>query len=168
MDTLVGGSGSDFLSGNDGNDTFFSTTATPDTIDGGNDVDTVSAFDISDTSTILKPACPCPGDSNVCWAMRSSTVRRLRSLWPSLAGRLGPDSHLYREERWHVCVVLTRLAPAGYSLTNPWRGSSIRGTSDTFHDPVGYPASRAFKAGTVSFANSDPTQNPFNLPSPAR
>ena len=56
----MGGNAGDFLSGNDGNDTFFSNDGSPDTLDGGDGFDTVAAFDASDGFNEIEAGIPVP------------------------------------------------------------------------------------------------------------
>jgi Ca2+-binding RTX toxin-like protein len=163
-DTLVGGNGNDFLSGNDGNDTFFSDDGNPDTIDGGDGIDTVSAFDISDTFANIEAGLPVakatvtqggnPITNGATTPIDFGTVNQ---------GDTGPSfTFNVQNDGTDVLVLDTVSLPAGYILTDPLVGQLNPGESDTFTIQLDT-TTAGVKGGVVSFANSDPNQNPFTF-----
>lgn len=163
-DTLVGGAASDFLSGGNDNDTFFSNNSQPDIIDGGDGFDTVSAFDIGDTFNSIEAGVPVakatvtqggnPITNGQTTPINFGTVNQ---------GDTGPSlTFTVKNDGTDVLVLDTVNLPAGFILTEPLTGQLNPGDSDTFTLQLDTTSAGAF-SGNVSFATSDPNQNPFTF-----
>lgn len=56
------------------------------------------------------------------------------------------------------------VVPSGYSITNALAATIAPGASDSFTVQLDNNATEGNKAGTISFANNDSNENPFNFP----
>jgi Ca2+-binding RTX toxin-like protein len=163
-DTLVGGSASDFLAGNDGNDTFFSNDGQADILDGGDGVDTAAAFDSSDTFNRIEAGIPV-AIANVTLggnAVANGATTPI-DFGAVTQGQTGPTrTFTVTNSGTDTLIVGAVNLPAGFTLIDPLVGPLSPGASESFTVQVDT-ASSGVKSGTVSFSNSDPTQNPFTF-----
>lgn len=163
-DTLVGGSASDFLSGGNDNDTFFSDDGQPDTLDGGDGFDTVSAFDVSDTFNSIEAGIPV-AKASVTQGANAITNAQATPIDFGTVNQddTGPSlTFTVKNDGTDVLVLDSINLPAGFILTKSLAGQLNPGDSDTFTVQLDTTTPGA-KTGTVSFATSDPNQNPFTF-----
>lgn len=163
-DTLVGGAASDFLSGGNDNDTFFSDDGQPDILDGGDGFDTVSAFDISDTFNSIEAGVPV-AKATVTQGANAITNGQTTPIDFGTVnqGDTGPSlTFTVKNDGTDVLVLDTVNLPAGFILTKALAGQLNPGDSDTITIQLDTSAP-GVKSGTVSFATSDPNQNPFTF-----
>jgi Ca2+-binding RTX toxin-like protein len=163
-DTLVGGSASDFLSGNDGNDAFFSNDGQADVLDGGAGLDTASAFDSSDTFNSIEAGIPV---AKVTVKMGGTAIANGATtpidFGTNTQGQTGTTrTFTVTNDGTDVLTLDTVNVPAGFTLVDPLVGPLTPGQSESFTIQVDT-TSAGVKSGTVSFANSDPNQNPFSF-----
>ncbi|HEY7120635.1 MAG TPA: choice-of-anchor D domain-containing protein [Tepidisphaeraceae bacterium] len=163
-DTLVGGAGNDFLAGNDGNDTFFSNDGRPDTLDGSDGNDTASDVDSSDIFISIETGLPAAqvlvtiGGNPV--ANNSTTPIDFGSV---TQGDTGPTRTFTVSNTGNDVLILgTVNLPAGFTLADPLVGPLDPGASESFTIQVDTSVAGT-KSGVVSFANTDPNQNPFSF-----
>jgi len=163
-DTLVGGAASDFLSGGNDNDTFFSDDGQPDILDGGDGFDTVSAFDISDTFNSIEAGVPV-AKATVSQGANAITNGQTTPIDFGTVNQDDTDPSLtftVKNDGTDVLVLDTVNLPAGFILTKALAGQLNPGDSDTFTIQLDT-TTPGVKSGTVSFATSDPNQNPFTF-----
>jgi Ca2+-binding RTX toxin-like protein len=163
-DTLVGGAASDFLSGGNDNDTFFSDNTQPDIIDGGDGFDTVSSFDISDTFNSIEAGVPV-AKATVTQGANPITNGQTTPIDFGAVnqGDTGPGlTFTVKNDGTDVLVLDTVNLPAGFILAEPLTGQLNPGDSDSFTIQLDTTTAGAF-SGNVSFATSDPNQNPFTF-----
>jgi Ca2+-binding RTX toxin-like protein len=163
-DTLVGGDAADFLSGGNDNDTFFSSDNQPDTIVGGDGFDTVSTFDISDTFNSIEAGVPVP-KATVTQGANPITNGQTTPINFGTVNQddTGPSlTFTVKNDGTDVLVLDTVNLPAGFILTDPLVTQLNPGDSDTFTLQLDT-TTPGVKSGVVSFATSDPNQNPFTF-----
>jgi Ca2+-binding RTX toxin-like protein len=163
-DTLVGGDGTDFLAGNDGNDTFFSANGQSDILDGGNGFDTVATFDASDTFNNIEAGIPV---AKAVVTLGGNAVANGATtpidFGAATQGQTGATrTFTVTNSGTDTLTLGTVTLPAGFTLIDPLVGPLSPGASESFTVQVDT-SSAGVKSGTVSFANSDPTQNPFTF-----
>jgi Ca2+-binding RTX toxin-like protein len=163
-DTLVGGDGTDLLAGNDGNDTFFSNNGKADILDGGDGFDTVAAFDASDTFNNIEAGIPVAkatvtlGENPV---VNGATTPI--DFGAVTQGDVGPTrTFTVTNDGTDTLTLGAVTLPAGFTLVDPLVGPLSPGASESFTVQVDT-SSSGVKSGVVSFANSDPAQNPFSF-----
>jgi Ca2+-binding RTX toxin-like protein len=164
-DTLVGGTAADSLAGGDGNDSFFSADSVADTVSGGDGTDTASTLDKGlDVFSSIEAGLPAP----VVSVTRNGTAIVNGSTTPIdfgsvTQGQAGPTRTFTVTNTGTDDLTLDAIVlPAGFTLVDPLVGPLAVGASESFTIQVDTTVA-GVKGGVVSFANSDPNQNPFTF-----
>lgn len=163
-DTLVGGAGSDSLAGGDGNDIFFAQDGAADTLDGGDGNDTASTRDRSiDTLVGIEAGIPAPALSVTVSGGAPFANGATINLGAVTQGQTGPTRTFTVTNTGDDVLTLGAVSvPAGFVLADPLVGPLNPGESESFTVQVDTSVAGP-KTGTVTFANSDPNQNPFTF-----
>ncbi|MDB5323016.1 MAG: choice-of-anchor domain, partial [Phycisphaerales bacterium] len=164
-DVLTGGSGQDSMTGGGGDDSFISNDGEADTLDGGNGNDTAVADQPGDSFTSIESGINVPAPEITVTVGSTTLTDNFSTVDFGTVGQGQTGStrtFTVRNDGDDVLSVGAVTVPAGFTIIDPLVGPIAAGSSESFTVQVDTSVAGA-KSGTISFANSDADENPFNI-----
>jgi Ca2+-binding RTX toxin-like protein len=164
-DVLTGQPGNDTLTGGAGDDRFVANDGEADTLDGGSGNDNAVADQPGDTFISIESGITLPAPEIAVRVGSTELADGVSSVnFGSVGqGQPGPTrTFTVRNDGTDVLSVGSISVPAGFILTDPLVGPIQPGESESFTLQVDT-STAGTKSGTVSFANSDADENPFDF-----
>ena len=165
-DVLTGNAGQDAMTGGAGDDSFIANDGEADTIDGGTGTDSAILDQPGDTFTSVESGVNVPAPEIT--VLLGGGVLTDGSSTPVDFGTVGQGqtgptrTFTVRNDGDDVLSLGAVSVPAGFLLVDPLVGPLNPGESESFTVQVDTSVSGA-KSGTISFANSDSDENPFDI-----
>jgi hypothetical protein len=162
---LTGGAGQDTMTGGAGDDSFISNDGEADTLDGGSGNDTAVADQPGDTFTSIEAGINIPAPEINVTVGGSALTDNFSTVdfGTGGQGQTGPTrTFTVSNVGDDVLSVGNVTVPAGFTLIDPLVGPIAPGASESFTVQVDTSVAGT-QSGTISFANSDSDENPFDF-----